>query len=72
LSFANIPIGIINTKGYIAIRWYQQRLHGVKPKTSLKIKLPEVAAIATSQAMYKMLLSKKFFKFMVFTVVILT
>ena len=37
------------TKGYMAIRWYQQRIHGGNPMISLKNKLPMVASKATSQ-----------------------
>ena len=38
------------TSGYIAMRWYQHSVHGSKPATSEKYRLPAVASSATIQA----------------------
>jgi hypothetical protein len=42
----------IQTRGYIAMRWYQHKTHGGSFITSLKKRLPAVATAATNHAKY--------------------
>jgi hypothetical protein len=40
----------MTARGYIKMRWYQHSVQGTKPATSLKYRLPNIAASATPKA----------------------
>ena len=47
-----MPMPMISTSGYIAIRWYQHNTHGGRSITSLKNKLPAIENNANTHAAY--------------------
>jgi hypothetical protein len=51
-SSFTIATAKIQTRGYMAMRWYQHKTHGGSFITSLKKRLPAVATAATNHATY--------------------